>query len=167
MTFAFVGVDFFILTPIGVRYPRYRLLVSPWTWLLWKIPTHGIFFAPILSDHQLICASLADWAIARLQAEAEKYLAQRGELGAIDSYDEGYGPKPSKKRIRDKPEEPQMIGRYPCRDGDVKGDLVLTTTAISFSPKHSSDQADWVLPFHDLIGIQKVRQMVERRHIID
>ncbi|KIV80312.1 hypothetical protein PV11_07823 [Exophiala sideris] len=138
MTFSFVGIDFFILTPLGVRNPQYRLLVSPWTWLLWKIPTH------------------ADWAIARLQAEAEKYLEQHGKLGDIDNDDARNTMMPSKTGIRDTPEGPQMIGRYKCRAGDVYGDLVVTTASISFSPKKSADHTGWLLPFRQLTGLQKV-----------
>ena len=37
----FAGVIFFGLFPISSRYPQYRLLASPTTWLFWKIPTHG------------------------------------------------------------------------------------------------------------------------------
>ncbi|KAI1611708.1 hypothetical protein EDD36DRAFT_297308 [Exophiala viscosa] len=142
VTFIFVGFDFFVLTPLGVRYPQYRLLVSPWTWLLWEIPTH------------------ADWAIARLQAEAEKYLEQHGKLGDIDNDDARNTDMPSKTGIRDTPEGPQMIGRYKCRDGDAYGELVVTTASISFSPKKSANSG-WDLPFRELIGIQKITVQVK------
>jgi len=36
------GVMFFALFPISSRYPHYRLVVSPLTWLFWKIPTDGM-----------------------------------------------------------------------------------------------------------------------------
>ena len=35
------GLVFFGLFPIGSRYPDYRLLASPATWLFWNIPNHG------------------------------------------------------------------------------------------------------------------------------
>lgn len=37
-----VGVMFFVLFPISSRYPQYRPVVSPLTWLFWKIPTDGM-----------------------------------------------------------------------------------------------------------------------------
>lgn len=36
------GVMFFVLFPISSRYPHYRIVVSPLTWLFWKIPTDGM-----------------------------------------------------------------------------------------------------------------------------
>lgn len=44
MTFTVTGIIFFVLEPIGSRYPQYRLLCSPFTLLMWKIPTHGKLF---------------------------------------------------------------------------------------------------------------------------
>lgn len=49
MSFAAVGAIFFVLEPIGSRHPRYRLLCSPFTLLLWKVPTHGKFFVLLIS----------------------------------------------------------------------------------------------------------------------
>jgi hypothetical protein len=40
-TFLVAGIIFFGLFPISSRYSQYRLLVSPMTFLFWKIPTHG------------------------------------------------------------------------------------------------------------------------------
>ncbi|KAF3309195.1 hypothetical protein TWF173_011353 [Orbilia oligospora] len=40
VTFVF-GLWFFISSPIASRYPRYRLVVSPFKWIFWGIPTHA------------------------------------------------------------------------------------------------------------------------------
>ncbi|KAF3086304.1 hypothetical protein TWF102_011106 [Orbilia oligospora] len=40
VTFVF-GLWFFISSPIASRYPRYRLVVSPFKWVFWGIPTHA------------------------------------------------------------------------------------------------------------------------------
>ena len=37
----FAGIVFFGLFPISSHFPRYRLLVSPTTWIFGRIPTHG------------------------------------------------------------------------------------------------------------------------------
>lgn len=36
-----VGVTFFICWPISSLHPRYRLLVSPFKWAFWDVPTHS------------------------------------------------------------------------------------------------------------------------------
>ena len=84
-------------------------------------------------------------------------MEQHGKLGDIDNDDARSTTMPSKTGTRDTPEGPQMIGRYKCRDGDVYGDLVVTTASISFFPK-KSDHMGWVLPFRELTSMQKVRQ---------
>lgn len=43
------GIVFFALFPIGSRFPQYRLLASPLTYLFWDIPTHGEHFATSFS----------------------------------------------------------------------------------------------------------------------
>ncbi|KAK6523783.1 hypothetical protein TWF281_001755 [Arthrobotrys megalospora] len=40
VTFVF-GLWFFVSSPIASRYPRYRLVVSPFKWVFWGIPTHA------------------------------------------------------------------------------------------------------------------------------
>ncbi|KAK6352514.1 hypothetical protein TWF730_009338 [Orbilia blumenaviensis] len=40
VTFIF-GLWFFVSAPIASRYPRYRLVVSPFKWVFWGIPTHA------------------------------------------------------------------------------------------------------------------------------
>ena len=35
------GVMLFGSFPISSRMPHYRIMVSPWTWLFWRIPTDG------------------------------------------------------------------------------------------------------------------------------
>ncbi|KAF2440804.1 hypothetical protein P171DRAFT_500312 [Karstenula rhodostoma CBS 690.94] len=57
MTFG-MGVSFFALYPIAVKFPEYRLLVSPAKRFLWNIPTH------------------AEWAVKYVQAEGTE-LAQK------------------------------------------------------------------------------------------
>jgi hypothetical protein len=36
-----VGLGFFFTYPIGTRFPKYRMVVSAWRWIMWDIPTHA------------------------------------------------------------------------------------------------------------------------------
>ncbi|KPI44925.1 uncharacterized protein AB675_2286 [Cyphellophora attinorum] len=85
--FLSMGVFFFILAPLGTRYPQLRMLTSPVVWLMWKIPTH------------------AEWAIARLQKEAAASLQGDGGDGSPQT---GGKSKTSSTGI---------IGTYDCTDG--------------------------------------------------
>ena len=155
ISFFSIGTHFFVLTPLSVRYPRYRLLLSPWTWFLWKAPTHGrAYFHPPSSGllGQLInCARLAEWAIARLQAEAQQYLSPSKELTTVDN-------------------DTHLIGSYTCRDeNDVHGRVVVMATAVHFSTKVSrsskisasdrdTDAAGWSIPFASLREMHKITE---------
>ncbi|KAK5045714.1 hypothetical protein LTR84_009083 [Exophiala bonariae] len=122
MIFSSVGFTFFVLTPIAVRHRRYRLLTSPWIWLMWKIPTH------------------AEWAIARLQAEAKQHLAEQGkDETQIDT---------------NNTETPLVIGSYSCTGGNI----VVTATDVTFSPRRAAD-ATWRVEFSNLTGIQKITEV--------
>lgn len=110
MSFLGGGFDFFVLSPLAVRYPKYRLVMSPATWLFWEVPTH------------------AEWAMARLQAEARQYLEH-------DALQEG------------------LVGRFDCK-GDTPGKLIITTKAIAFDAKDTS--ANWMIAMSDIKSIQKV-----------
>ncbi|MCJ1407476.1 hypothetical protein MMC19_001547 [Ptychographa xylographoides] len=48
-----VGMAFFTTLPISSRYPKYRLLVSPFKWILWEIPTN------------------AEWSLSYLRRQAQ------------------------------------------------------------------------------------------------
>ena len=45
------GNSFFLCWPVASRYPRYRLLVSPFKWVLWSIPTHSELSFQYLRNH--------------------------------------------------------------------------------------------------------------------
>ncbi len=35
------GGAFFLTYPLAARFPKYRLLLSPWRWIFWNVPTHS------------------------------------------------------------------------------------------------------------------------------
>lgn len=73
--------------------------------------------------------------MARLQAEARAYLTEQ-------------------KRLRDLRNGSYLIGRYTCT-GDTPGELVVTTTTISFDSKQQA--LSWSIKIQDLKSFQKVR----------
>jgi hypothetical protein len=91
MSFLVLGVVFFVLTPIGHHYFQYQLLTSPLMWMLWGIPTH------------------ADWAIARLQAEAEPVVQTDGNSG-----------KGNREEADGEATRVSLIGRYACEGGVLR-----------------------------------------------
>ncbi|ETN39110.1 uncharacterized protein HMPREF1541_05332 [Cyphellophora europaea CBS 101466] len=126
MSFFAAGIMFFIMEPIRNKFPRYRLLTSPMTWLMWKIPTH------------------AEWAIARLQAEAASYIADDVHGAAADD-PAAYSERTSGAgNVR-------MIGNYNCTAGVLK----VTTRSISLSPNGPAGDG-WCLRYHELDSMHKV-----------
>lgn len=122
MSFFIFGVSFFILTPIGYHYPKYELLTSPMTWMMWGIPTH------------------ADWAIARLQAEAAPRIQSNPE-------------KPGPESSPEKESGAGVIGRYACTNGLLK----VTTRLVCFIPGTSSLEG-WNLSYDELTAMHKVEE---------
>ncbi|KAJ9605903.1 hypothetical protein H2200_009752 [Cladophialophora chaetospira] len=139
-SFCSVGVVFFILTPLAVKYPRYRVLLSPPIWLLWRSPSH------------------AEWALARLQAEASQCLASE------------HGQASNKDR------DALLIGSYACHtsndnnDNQIAGNLFVLATSVSFSPKRTTrarltpgskskekeEAKGWSVLFEDIREIHKI-----------
>lgn len=83
--------------------------------------------------------SLAEWAIARLQAEASQHTLIHAS-SAADQKDTGG--------------EPVIIG-YFSYEGTPPGRVALTTTSIH-SSSDASEGADWHLSFADLQSMHKV-----------
>ena len=53
------GCAFFLAYPIATNYPKYRLLVSPWRWMLWGVPTYSQL--AILSLQEKAAVNEAEW----------------------------------------------------------------------------------------------------------
>ncbi|KAK5082379.1 hypothetical protein LTR05_007526 [Lithohypha guttulata] len=149
MIFFSIGFDFFVMTPVARRYPKYRLLTSPVTWFMWRVPTH------------------AEWAIARLQAEAKQYLQQDDTLTSIDKDRQPPARAETQAATNDfdkQHKQAKLIGRYSCMHNDGQGLLVATTESISFQPRQSSD-TDWTILIKELRTIQKITDYVGIREL--
>lgn len=133
------GVMFFILTQLGRKFPRYRLLTSPFTWVMWKMPTH------------------VDWAIARLQAEARQQLSQNEDPSSSHEPRAHNRNQLSGINNHNQPTEPQLIGIYTCKENGTPGRLLATTSSISFAVRGSRDPI-WRMPFSELEAIHKIAE---------
>ena len=175
-TFFGIGITFFVAAPLRHRWPQYRLLISPWTWLLWNIPTHGkrILFTSACTHRLLFRADrghlTGEWAIARLQAEAAHQLKDLSlaapEVTAQDppvTKQPFVGPMRDPKMTQDTNEQesaarkaPIRLGRYHCTYEKVHGNLSLDTEGIYFE-LHLTATEKWKLRYTELKSVQKVR----------
>ncbi|KAF7507453.1 hypothetical protein GJ744_010384 [Endocarpon pusillum] len=138
-----IGLIFFVLVPLWHRYPQYRLLTSPMKLIFWKVPTH------------------AEWAVARLQAEAAFQL-EAMQSAASEANDHGSTAMDdaSTTNIADTPvhdrEHPgTLIGRYHCTSRNRHGNLTVTTQDVSFK-QHLSKDRSWRLRYDQLKTIDKI-----------
>lgn len=151
---------FFVMTPLGVRYPRYRLLTSPFIWLMWQIPNHGMSKYAIMLLTSRLTSSLAEWAMARLQAEARHHKHELRDRKPLE-----YGPrekKPADAELQayqthedDFHNAPLNVGTYRCKSGGGHGRLVVTTESVRFAQRKSTKE-NWTLSYQDLQAIHKV-----------
>ncbi|KAK3707272.1 hypothetical protein LTR37_012273 [Vermiconidia calcicola] len=147
--FFYVGLLFFVVLPISYHWPNYRLLVSPWTWLLWKVPTHG------------------EWAIDRLQAEAAQRLPKQtphatSPTAGSDTGEPAIGPSPDPQKPQpatppeeEAPRESLRINRYRCIYRSMRGNLYLDADSLRFEMPIVSTEK-WRLSYAKLKSMQKV-----------
>jgi hypothetical protein len=72
-----VGGGFFFTYPIGTRFPRYRMLVSPLRWIMWDVPTHA----------ELAILRLQEKALLR-DADLAEFEYENTEVAALEPKDE-------------------------------------------------------------------------------
>ncbi|KAK3709339.1 hypothetical protein LTR37_010900 [Vermiconidia calcicola] len=151
-----LGLVFFAVIPISHRWPQYRLLVNPLTWLFWKVPTHG------------------QWAIARLQAEAKEQLLQIPHESATDPTGKQMpfiGPvrdsqngQTGSGRLEPAPERdgsrrPEIgIGRYHGIHAKRHGTLCLGLDGVFFEA-HLTGSRKWSLRYSDLKSLRKLASL--------
>ena len=105
--------------------------------------------------------SPAEWAVARLQAEAAFQL-EAMQSAASEANDHGSTSMDdaSTKNIADTPaydrEHPgTLIGRYHCTSRNRHGNLTVTTQDVSFK-QHLTKDRSWRLRYDQLKAIEKV-----------
>lgn len=148
------GLMFFGAFPITSRMPQYRIVLSPLTWLFWKIPTDGESIAPISkSDYiALLIRSLgAEWAIARLQVEArhsKEAMSQRGP----ERYP--YDTEVPHRAGEESAESAIDIGKYHCTSGNHYGALCISSQGVRYVTAVRSTML-WELRYDEMKTMQK------------
>lgn len=128
------AIMFFGTFPIASRMPHYRHVVSPLTWLFWKIPTDGMCSKSLclwISKATLTLLTAAEWAIARLQVEARH---SKDALPTEPSKNvEGASDKTTMPSKADDETEPAIdIGRYHCTCQSHHGDLHVSSSGARY-----------------------------------
>lgn len=159
------GLMFFVLAPIWNQFPQYRLLASPLKWIFWKIPTHGMRKRYQLPMGVLILTCdwyrLAEWAIARLQAEAAFQSSQMQSAVSADtsqissSKETSSASSVADPSAHDPGSSETVIGRYHCTSRNRHGNLTVTTTGVDFK-QHLTNDRSWRLAYEDIKAMQKV-----------
>ena len=149
-----IGFAIFAVIPVSHRWPQYRLLINPLTWLFWKIPTHS------------------EWAIARLQAEAREQLANLIQKPTIDETKDklpdavpfiGPAPDPNAIRINQSPNSEQQrpkrpnlgLGRYRGVHNKRSGTLCLNLDQMHFEVELTGS-SPWSLRYEEVKSLRKV-----------
>lgn len=152
-----LGAVFFGLFPISSHFPQYRHLVSPFRWVFWKIATDGThFFLRNLIVAIMVDTIAAEWAIARLQVEADHITkaVQSGRNGQDTGQNSQDGNTDSVAR-------PLVdIGRFHCTFNDHDrgnlhhGHILVTSESVKFETAVRS-KALWELNWNDVLVISK------------
>jgi hypothetical protein len=146
MTFA-MGLMYFALYPIAIKFPEYRLLVSPAKRFLWNIPTHGELHDAYsrLFANQVI----AEWAIKYVQAEGSQ-LAQK----AI--------PVASGIALASPTFDPEHdYNSYSAIQDKTSGRLLISGSGLRFVSNFGHGVL-WELQFDQLEKIEKVDRIVTK-----
>jgi hypothetical protein len=103
----------------------------------------------------------AEWAIARLQAEATYQLEVMQSASSTANNDEN-GPSdenppssPADASPNDPKDPARLIGRYHCTSRNRHGHLTVTTEDVSFKQDLTKDRS-WRLRYDQIKAIQKV-----------
>ena len=130
----FAGMNFFVCWPISAHFPQYRLLVSPWKWTFWDIPTH------------------AEWSVQYLQNRAQgarhAFVMDDGdgmwtrESTSSDSKsyedDESISDQSFESAMTSPSESSHDVFSFRCVHLSKPGHLVVSTTGLRFDPSSIS-----------------------------
>ncbi|MCJ1285422.1 hypothetical protein MMC26_004762 [Xylographa opegraphella] len=160
------GGAFFVTFPIASHYPKYRLLVSPFKWVFWDVPTN------------------AEWSFAYLRRQAqvvrEKLIARQVETDFLDEdahpplaaysghlttttadsdSDSDTSPSPpfhTPPSTSSPPSLPPILS-FPASHASHPGHLILSPSALTFRPTHPTIHAAaaFTIPYASLAEMRK------------
>ncbi|KAI9834551.1 MAG: hypothetical protein M1819_002927 [Sarea resinae] len=171
-----VGLAFFVCWPIASHYPRYRVLVSPFRWVLWGIPTNAEWAFHYLREQAQINREklleqkvedgsidggatpitpvyIGDYSLDRYKKDESELEDGNGHQNGDDSDDEADSPvwhetSPSKLL------EGDDIVSFRCQWSGNPGRLIVFPTGIRFM-RHLVRKELWRRPFQELVEMKK------------
>jgi hypothetical protein len=146
-----VGNIFFVCWPISSLYPRYRLLVSPFKWALWDVPTHAEWAFKYLQER----AGIARQAIISKFEDAEHVCEEspRNFPNTNNGDDAGESAEEILKLQRD-----MDILSFDCTYLNNPGSFIISFSGVRFESQvskihHSYQRFD--KSFNDLLEMSK------------
>lgn len=109
-----IGSAFFVCWPVSSVYPRYRLLVSPFKWILWDVPNHP------------------EWCFQYLQQRAAIVKEAILNHDSDDGYEECDTDSFHSAQSTLSP-EPRDILSFRCTYSNVPGRFIISTHGIRFT----------------------------------
>jgi hypothetical protein len=142
-----VGMSFFICWPIGSLYPRYRLLVSPFKWALWDVPTHAEWCFQYLQKRsaaarKAILDKPSDDTLVSTDADSE----------AVDNDSNSESFHSAESVLLD---EEKDILSFGCTYLHVPGRFIISTTALRFVSSVPLPYRPFHEPFSSLVEMSK------------
>lgn len=137
-TFA-MGFAFFALFPLSVKFPEYRLLLSPTKRFLWNIPTH------------------AEWAIQYIEAEGTRVLAN-----VDSSTNKAVLPTAIPVKTSAKAAQAHDFGFYTAHNDKVAGHLIISATSCRFV-SNIGHTVHFHLFYEELIKVEKEDRVVAKK----
>ncbi len=146
-----LGLIFFGCWPIASRYPKYRLLVSPFKWILWNVPTHSEMAFQFLQDRADIARDAMRSHDTYDNISGHTVPEMTASLGESDSESASFVTAPTIPK-----HEERDILSFRCTYLSIPGHFIVSTSNIRFTPLSS------ILPhksfnkqYTDLVEISK------------
>ncbi|KAL2430077.1 hypothetical protein ABEF95_000523 [Exophiala dermatitidis] len=132
------GGAFFFSYPIATRWPKYRIVLSPFRWIFWDIPTHAELAIQQLQEKALVRnADLADFEVPHPQDISDEDSMVQEQEALVDN----------EKRSADS----RLFKVYDKQYG--RGWLVVSRTGIAVQTMERQTRS-W--PFSELLEMRKI-----------
>jgi hypothetical protein len=122
-----VGMTFFVCWPISSLYPRYRLLVSPFKWAFWDVPTHAKWCFQYLQEQ----ASGAREALLS-QADDEECVRTGKENPHILINDDSDSDESFESAVSVKLDPEGDILSFGCAYNRIPGHFIISSNGLRF-----------------------------------
>ncbi len=162
--FFFLGIVYFVLSPLAAHYPRYRRPLNPVWWALWGCPTDAQFAIKLLRERHF----------EQIQDVRERDALQTAMGVTIDAKEKGKSKDKGKSKgsgadtdgeeLVGDARKPRKLGSFFCQNKGVPGFLHVTTEGIYFvgvhqkvGPGHSHKTCK--TPFREITDLIKTKSL--------